>query len=91
MCKNKSNILNFDYKKITNDHNGLESISIFGISYCMKKRRFHLPHQFNKEYYESIEDFQGEKVINAPMHFTDMNVENDAFYKQTYTKNSKWK
>ncbi len=37
--------------------NGLESISIFAISYCMKKKRFHLPHQFNKEYYESIEDF----------------------------------
>jgi hypothetical protein len=31
-----------------------------------EKERFHLPHVFNMDYYELIDDFQGEKVSMLP-------------------------
>lgn len=34
--------------------------------------RNHLPRQFNKKYYEGIETFQGERIINAPIHLKDL-------------------
>ncbi len=42
---------------------------------CEEKERFHLPRQFNKS-------FQGEKVINVPMHVRDMNAKGDVVCKQ---------
>jgi hypothetical protein len=45
-----------------------------------EKKKFHLFRVFNREYYESIDVFQGKKVINAPMHVRDVNVEGDAVY-----------
>jgi hypothetical protein len=42
---------------------------------CEEKKRFHLPDQFNKA-------FQGEKVINVPMHVRGMNAKSDVVYKQ---------
>jgi hypothetical protein len=49
MCKNKWNIFNSDYKKITKYHkwNGIY-ICFWDLILCEEKKRFHLPHQFNK-------------------------------------------
>jgi hypothetical protein len=34
--------------------------------------KHHLPHQFNKEFYEAIDFFQGEQIINASLHMKDL-------------------
>jgi hypothetical protein len=39
-----------------------------------------LPHQFNKEYYEAIEAFMGEKTIATPLHTKDVNAKGDKTY-----------
>jgi hypothetical protein len=39
--------------------------------------QYHLPRQSNKEFYETIEAFQGEQIINALIHVRDLQVEGD--------------
>jgi hypothetical protein len=39
--------------------------------------RYHLPRQSNKEFYETIEAFQGEQIINALICMKDLQVEGD--------------
>jgi hypothetical protein len=38
------------------------------------KKCFHLPCQFNKEYYDFIDSFLGEKIIIIPLHTKDVNA-----------------
>jgi hypothetical protein len=40
-----------------------------------------LPLQSNQKYYDFIEAFKGERVVNIPLHTKDVNVEGDGIYK----------
>jgi hypothetical protein len=40
-----------------------------------------LPPQFHQKYYDFIEVFQRERVVNIPLHTKDVNVEGDGIYK----------
>lgn len=56
---------------------------------------YHLLCQFNKEIYESIESFQGNKSVIIPLHTKDVNVEGDrihglALAKETQNENDKF-
>jgi len=75
---NSSNF-NFDYKKNIDYHKRTEIRTCFGIYYM--KKRFHLPHQFNKKYYDQIEAFQKENTFIVPLHVRDMIVKGDTVYK----------
>jgi hypothetical protein len=68
MCKNKWNGLNSDFKKISDYHTWTchhTSLWELTMEECNKH---HLPRQFNKEFYDAIESFQGERVVNKPLH-----------------------
>jgi hypothetical protein len=75
MCKDKWNALKFYFFKFMNYHKMIKIHTYFWDLSCEEKKRFHLPHQFNKA-------FQGEKVINVPMHVRGMNAKGDVVYKQ---------
>lgn len=59
MCKDTWNALNLDYKKHTNYHKGTKMHTYFWDLMSKEKERFHLPCVFNRDYYESIDVFQG--------------------------------
>lgn len=94
-AKNKRNFLNFDYKKIVNYHKGIKNHTCFWDLLFEEKEMYHLPCQFNKEIYESIESFQGNKSVIIPLHTKDINVEGDrihglALAKETQNENDKF-
>ncbi len=45
-----------------------------------ERDRFHLPKQYNEDYYNVIEAFQGERRINVPIHVRDLQAEGDGVY-----------
>jgi hypothetical protein len=45
-----------------------------------KSDKHHLPRQFNKEFYDAIESFQGERTMNKPLHVRNIHVEGDGIY-----------
>jgi hypothetical protein len=80
MCKNNWNSLNFDYKNLANFHRRTcNHVSFWELSF-EKKRKIHLPHQFNKKCYELIKAFQREKAFNAHVHTKDGNIKGDRSY-----------
>jgi hypothetical protein len=81
MCKDKWNVLNFNYKKLANYHKGTRNHTIFLELSFEKKERFHLPLHFNQKCYNAIEAFQGEKVINVPFHMRNVNVKGNGVYR----------
>jgi hypothetical protein len=36
--------------------------------------------EFNKEFYDAIESFQGKRVVNKPLDVRDVHVEGDGLY-----------
>ncbi len=52
MCKDKWNAFNSNYKKFVNYHKGTRNHTSFWELCFEEKKRFHLPHQYNKNYYE---------------------------------------
>ncbi len=81
MCKDKWNTLNSNCTKIAYYHKGTGMHTCFWDLMFKEKERFHLLCVFNREYYESIDVFQGEKVINVPIHVKDVNAKGDVVYK----------
>jgi hypothetical protein len=80
MFKDKWNSLNFNYKELADYHKGTRNhICIWDLSFD-EKEKFHLPHQFNREFYELIKTFQGERNVIAPLHVKDVKVGNDAIH-----------
>jgi hypothetical protein len=60
MCKNKWNGLNSNYKKVTEGTS--HHIPIWGLT--IKKCDHHyLPRQINREFYDIIQAFHGERLI----------------------------
>jgi hypothetical protein len=55
MCKDKWNMLNFDFKKILNYHTQIGHHTSFWDLIMEKHDKHHLPRQFNKEFYNVIE------------------------------------
>jgi hypothetical protein len=45
-----------------------------------ERNMFHLPRQFNKNYYNAIEMFQGERTIDGPLHIKDLHALRDNVY-----------
>jgi hypothetical protein len=45
-----------------------------------KHDKDHLPRQFNKEFYDVIESFQGQRTLNKPLHVWDIHVEGNDVY-----------
>jgi hypothetical protein len=45
-----------------------------------ERNKFHLPHQFYIKNYETIDAFQGERVINTSIHVQNLQVEGDVNY-----------
>jgi hypothetical protein len=79
MCKDKWNGLNSDYKKLL-DHKGTKNHILFLGDDCRRTWQHHLLCQFNKEFYEAIETFQGEHIINASLHMKDLQAKGDGNY-----------
>jgi hypothetical protein len=57
MCKDKWNVSNSDFKKISNYHIGITHHTSFYDLTMEKHDKHHLPRQFNKEFYNVIESF----------------------------------
>ncbi len=72
MCKQKWNGLNYDYKKLLDYHKGIGYHNFFLNLFKKEHNQQHLLHAFNKECYETIETFQGERIINALVHVQDL-------------------
>jgi hypothetical protein len=85
MCKDKWNSLNSDYKKHAIYHKGTRNHICFWDLSFDEKEKFHLPHQFNRKFYELIEEFQGENNVIAPLHVRDVKVENNGVHGQIPT------
>ncbi len=80
MRKDKWNLLNLDFKKLSYYHTSISNhLSFWDFSF-ENKERLHLLHQFNKEYYEAIDAFMGEKIVTAPLHSKDVNAKRDKTY-----------
>jgi len=45
-----------------------------------ERNMFYLPRQFNKNYYNAIEMFQGERTLDAPSHIKDLHASRDNVY-----------
>lgn len=75
MCKINGMCSILLQKAWTNYHKGIgNQTSFWQLSFFLK---IHLPCLYNREYYKLIKAFQGEKVVNVPLHAKDVNVEGD--------------
>jgi hypothetical protein len=45
-----------------------------------ERNMFHLPRQFNENYYNAIEMFQGEITIDVPLHIKNLHASKDNIY-----------
>jgi hypothetical protein len=80
MCKDKWNGLNYDYKKLLDYHKGIGHHNSFLDLFTKERNQQHLLQAFNKECYETIETFQGERIINALVYVQDLQAKGDANY-----------
>jgi hypothetical protein len=65
---------------------GFETILVFWDLVFKEKERYHLPHQFNQNFYDQIEKFQGERSVTSPLHSKDINIDGDEICKPTITQ-----
>ncbi len=80
MCKDKWNGLNSNYKKIVDYHAGTSHhIPLWDLK-IKNNNRHHFPRQFNWEFYNVIQAFQGERLINTPRHVRDIHAKRDTIY-----------
>lgn len=68
MCKDKWTGINSDFKKLSDYHKGTEHHTLYWELSTNKCDNHHLPWSFNTKYYNAIEAFQGECIINTPLH-----------------------
>jgi hypothetical protein len=47
---------------------------------------YHLSHQFCRNFYDLIEEHQGERNMTTPLHSRDINVKGDKICKSTHTQ-----
>lgn len=80
MCKDKCNSLNSNYIKLADYHKKNRSHTYFWDLSFDEKEIFHLLCQFNIEFYELIEAFEGERNVTTPLHVRDDNVKNDKIH-----------
>ncbi len=73
--------MNSNFKKLADYHKGTCNHTCFWDLKHEENECYHLPHQYTRQYYELIEDFQGEKNVNVPIHTRDVNAEGDDMYK----------
>jgi hypothetical protein len=71
MCKDKWNGLSYDYKKLLDYHKGIGHHNYFLDLFTKERNQQQLLRAFNKECYETIETFQGGRIINALVHVRD--------------------
>ncbi len=74
MCKDKWNQLNFNYKKLSNYHQGIGHHTSFQELFKQECDQCHLPWAFSRKAYEA---FQGECIINAHVHVRDLQAKGD--------------
>jgi hypothetical protein len=72
MCKDKWNGLNSYYKKLSNYHKGTSHHTLLWEMILEEHNQYYLRRQFNKEFYEAIEAFQGKWIIIVPIHVRDL-------------------
>ncbi len=77
MCKDKWNYIHGDYKRILDYHTSIGNNTSHWDLTFKEWDIFHLPKQYNENYYNAIEAFQGEKGINVPIHVKDLQAEGD--------------
>jgi hypothetical protein len=58
MCKDKWNRLNYNHKKL-DYHKGIGNHFFFWEMIAKEHDKHHLPHQFNKYFFDAIETFEG--------------------------------
>jgi hypothetical protein len=76
----KWNCLNGEYKNISNYYKGIGHNTLYDKLSVEERNMFHVPRQFNKNYYNVIEMFQGERTIDAPLHIKDLHASRDNVY-----------
>jgi hypothetical protein len=80
MSKNKWNGLNSNYKKVADYHVKINHHTPFWDFTIKNNNHHHFPRPFNQEFYNSIQAFQGERLINAPRHMEDIHIKRNTFY-----------
>jgi hypothetical protein len=77
MCKDKWYGLNPNYKNLSNYHKGTGHHMLFWEVTLEERDWYHLRKQFNKEFYEAIEAFQGKWIIIIPIHVKGLQAEGE--------------
>jgi hypothetical protein len=80
-CAKKNwNGLKFDFKKFLDYHTWTRHHTSLWELTMEKRDKHHLPRQFNEEFYDAIESFQGERVVAKPLHVRNIHAEGDGLY-----------
>ncbi len=77
LWEDKWNGLNFNYKKLSNYHQGIGHHTSFQELSKQECDQHHLPWALNRKAYEAIKAFQGECIINAHVHVRDLQAKGD--------------
>ncbi len=72
MCKDKWNGISLDFKKFFDYHKGTEHHTLYWELTTYECDNSHLPCSLNRKSYDAIEAFQGECIINTPLHVKDL-------------------
>jgi hypothetical protein len=72
MCKDKWNVLNFDYKKLVHYHKRIRHLPPLWDLTMEEWEKYHLLCHFNKKSSETINAFQGKIIINTLIHVQDL-------------------
>lgn len=78
MCKDKWNGLNGDYRKVADYGKSTENHTSFWDLNNEDKDKFGLPGVFHSNFFDAIEAFQGERIINMPLHLRDSQLLDDS-------------
>lgn len=73
----------FGFQKVFDYHKGTEQHTLYWELTTDKCDNYHSPWSFNRKYYDAIEAFHGECIINTPLHVRDLYTEGDGNYMTT--------